>query len=82
MHKNLKVQLYDVISGKSQVRFGTVVHAIASYPEKSKGTSGEFEIGKHFQEQEEKRLRHYIEQHKLWKPDIDFSQYISEGAEQ
>lgn len=82
MHETLKVQLYDVISGKSQVRFGTAVQTIASYLEKGKGTSGEIEIGKHFKEQEEKRLRHYIEKYKLWKSDIDFSQYVSEGAEQ
>lgn len=82
MNENLKVQLYDVISGKSQVRFGTVIQAIASYLEKGKETSGAIEIGKRFKEQEEKRLRDYIEKHKLWKPDIDHSQYVSEGAEQ
>jgi len=82
MYEELKGQLHDVISGKSQVRFGTVVQAIASYLEESKGTGGEIEIGKHFKEQEEKRLIHYIEEHKLWKSEIDFSQYVSEGAEQ
>jgi hypothetical protein len=56
MYEELKGQLHDVISGKSQVRFGTVVQAIASYLEESKGTGGEIEIGKHFKEQEEKRL--------------------------
>lgn len=82
MQENLKGQLYDVISGKSQVRFGTVIQAIASYLEKGKETSGKIEIGKRIKEQEEKRLRHYIEKYKLWKSDVDFSQYVSEGAEQ
>ncbi|MEZ5174475.1 MAG: hypothetical protein R2850_13460 [Bacteroidia bacterium] len=82
MYEKLKVQLYDVISGKSQVRFGTVIQAIASYLEKSEETGREIKIGKHFKEQEEKRLKDYIEEHHLWKSDIDFSQYVSEGAEQ
>ena len=82
MYEKLKVQLYDVISGKSQVRFGTVIQAIASYLEKSEETGREIKVGKHFKEQEEKRLRDYIEEHQLWKSDIDFSQYVSEGAEQ
>jgi hypothetical protein len=82
MYENLKVQLYDVISGKSQVRFGTIIQAIASYLEKSEETGREVEVGKHFKKQEEKRLTEYIEEHKLWKSDIDFSQYVSEGAEQ
>lgn len=82
MHENLKVQLYDVISGKSQVRIGSVIQAIASYLEKSEETGREVEVGKHFKKQEEKRLTEYIEEHKLWKSDIDFSQYVSEGAEQ
>ena len=82
MYENLKVQLYDVISGKSQVRFGTIIQAIASYLENSKEAGGEVEVGKHFKEQEEKRLTEYIEEFKLWKSDIDFSQYVSEGAEQ
>lgn len=82
MYETLKVQLYDVISGKSQVRFGTIIQAIASYLEKSEETGREIKVGKHFKEQEEKRLKDFIEKHQLWKSDIDFSQYVSEGAEQ
>ena len=37
---------------------------------------------KQVKEQEEKRLVHYISQNNLWITDIDFTQYVSEGAEQ
>lgn len=80
--KPLKVQLHDVISGKSQVRFGTVIQAIASYLEKCAETGREIKDGKLLKKQEEKRLRDYIDEQRLWKLDIDFGQYISEGAEQ
>lgn len=82
MSEALKDQLYDVISGKSKVRFGAIIQAIASYLEKGENTSSTVEIGKHFKEQEEKRLTAYVDAHMLWKTDVDFSQYISEGAEQ
>ena len=82
MDKPLKVQLHDVISGKSQVRFGTVIQAIASYLENCAETGREIKDGKLLKKQEEKRLRDYIDEQQLWKSDIDFGQYVSEGAEQ
>ena len=80
--ETLKIQLHDVISGKSQVRFGSIIQAIASYLEKCTETGREIKGGKLLKEQEEKRLRDYIDEQQLWKSDIDFSQYLSEGAEQ
>jgi len=82
MQYQFKDQLYDVISGKSQVRFGTVIQAIASYLSKSETTSGETENGKQFKKQEEKRLVKFIAENNLWITDIDFTRYVSEGAEQ
>ncbi|MBM3171648.1 MAG: hypothetical protein FJZ75_08585 [Bacteroidetes bacterium] len=67
MDKTLKVQLHDVISGKSQVRFGTVIQAIASYLEKCAETGREIKDGKLLKKQEEKRLRDFIDEQRLWK---------------
>jgi len=67
LDKTLKVQLHDVISGKSQVRFGTVIQAIASYLEKCAETGREIKDGKLLKKQEEKRLRDFIDEQRLWK---------------
>jgi hypothetical protein len=54
--ETLKIQLHDVISGKSQVRIGSVIQAIASYLEKCAETGREIKDGKLLKKQEEKRL--------------------------
>ena len=82
MLNDLKYELHNVLSGKSQIRVGTIIQTIASYlndGEKS-GTSAENE--KHFKKQEAKKLEDYITKNNLWIDNIDFSQYVSEGAEQ
>jgi hypothetical protein len=82
MHNYLKDELHNVLSGKSKVRFGTVIQAIACYLNDGEKTSAAAEVQKHFKEQETKRLELYISQNNLWIDKIDFSQYVSEGAEQ
>jgi len=82
MQDQLKNELYDVISGKSQVRFGTVIQAIASYVGECAKPSSKIENPKQFKEQETKRLEKFITENHLWITSIDFSQCVSEGAEQ
>lgn len=82
MHNHLKDELYDILSGKSQVGFGTIIQAIASYLSDGTQTSRAIENTKQFKEQEKQRLEHYISENNLWIEDIDLSQYVSEGAEQ
>lgn len=82
MQNHLKDELHNVLSGKSKVRFGTIIQAIASYLNDGEKTSPDVEVQKHFKEQETKRLDFYISQNNLWIDNIDFSQYVSEGAEQ
>lgn len=77
----MKNELHNILSGKSEVRFGAIIQAITNYLEKSKETSIEIENTKHFRKQETKQLEEYIIQKNLW-VDVDFSQYVSEGAEQ
>jgi hypothetical protein len=82
MQTQLKQELYDVISGKSQVRFGTIIQSIASYLAEGSKSSSEIENSKHFKEEETKKLVSYVTENDLWINDIDFTQYVSEGAEQ
>jgi hypothetical protein len=81
MQNQLKYELHHVLSGKSQVRFGAVIQAIASYLKDGEKTSAIIEIEKYFKKQETKRLEDYISENKLWIY-VDLSQYVSEGAEQ
>ena len=81
MQNHLKNELYNVLSEKSQIRFGTVIQTIASYLNDGENASPTIKIGKHFKNQETKRLEDYISENKFW-IDVDFSQYVSEGAEQ
>lgn len=82
MHDSLKHELHDVISGKSQVRFGTTIQAVASYLGDGSAASPKAEDTKQVREQETQRLELYISEKGLWIGDIDLSQYVSEGAEQ
>lgn len=81
MQNHLKHELHNVFSGKSQIRFGTVIQSIASYLNDGAQTGTIIEDEKHFKKQETKSLENYIAEKNLW-ISIDLTQYISEGAEQ
>ena len=81
MQNHLKNELHNVLSGKSQIRFGAVIQTIASYLNDGAQTSATIEDEKHYKKQEAKRLEDYISEKNLWIK-IDLSQYVSEGAEQ
>jgi hypothetical protein len=82
MSNPIKTQIYDVLSGKIEVRNGKVIQAIAGYLRQSKKTSTNAKGTKRYKEQEKEELDYYITNNNLWIRDIDFSKYISEGAEQ
>ncbi len=82
MQNDLKNELHNVLSGKSEVRFGTIIQTIACYLNNGAQTSSTIEVEKPFKKQETKILEDYISQKNLWIKDIDFSQYVSEGVEQ
>lgn len=82
MSNNLRNELFNVLSGKSEVRFGTIIQTITRYLKDGDTTSSGLEDKKHFKKQETKRLEDFITERNLWINDIDFSQYVSEGAEQ
>jgi hypothetical protein len=81
MLNHLKHELHNVFSGKSQIRFGTIIQSIASYLNYGTQTSAIIKDEKHFKKQETKSLEIYISEKNLW-ISIDLTQYISEGAEQ
>ena len=75
MHNRLKHELHDLISGKSQVRFGAIIQAIASYLSDGLETSSAVEGAKQIREQERKRLEVFISENEFWLNSIDFPQY-------
>ncbi len=54
MHNLLKDELFNIISGKSQISNGTIIQAIASYLKHGSQTSIEIENSKQVKEQETK----------------------------
>lgn len=82
MKNHLKYELHNVLSGKSEVRFGATIQAIANYLKNGSATNSKIEKAKHFKSEEAKKLENYISQNSLWVKELDFSQYVSEGAEQ
>ncbi|GAB2485446.1 putative polyvalent protein kinase domain-containing protein [Algoriphagus taiwanensis] len=82
MQNHLKDEIRAIISGKGQVRHGAAIQAAASYLSYGQATSPKSQISKQVQEQEAKDLEKYISEKHLWISEIDFSKYVSEGAEQ
>lgn len=82
MQNDLRYELQNVLSGKSQISFGTTIQAIANYLKNGETTSPSIEITKHFKSEETQRLENYIIINNLSAKDINLSQYVSEGAEQ
>lgn len=78
----MKDELHDVLSGKSEVRFGKTIQPICRYFADRTKTSGISKNEKYYKKEESKDLEFYISQNNLWLENIDFSQYVSEGAEQ
>ncbi|MDR2206315.1 MAG: hypothetical protein LBE36_09215 [Flavobacteriaceae bacterium] len=78
----MKNELRNILSGKNKVRFGTIIQAISGYLRESAKTGTETKNSKFFKKQETAQLEHYISQNNLWINNINFTQYVSEGAEQ
>ena len=78
----LNNEIQHILSGKSQIRFGTAIQAAASYLAGSQTAGTMAKDDKHFKAEETKRLIKYIEDNKLWIDTIDVENYVSEGAEQ
>jgi hypothetical protein len=80
--QSYKHELHNIISGKSQVSHGAAIQAITGYLDDGTQPSFEVEKSKQVREEETKKLINFITEQNLWIGEIDFSQYVSEGAEQ
>ena len=74
--------IQDVISGKSQVRYGTNIQTAINYLRTCEKTSTLDKTDKYFKREETESLKRYIENKSLWIKDINLDNYVSEGAEQ
>ncbi len=75
-------EIQRIISGESQVRYGTNIQTAIDYLRKGEISGTLDKTDKHFKRKETESLRKYIENQNLWVKDIDLSNYVSEGAEQ
>ena len=60
MQNHLKDELHNIISGKSQVRYGAIIQTITSYLENGENSSTEIEVTKQVREEETKSLEAFF----------------------
>jgi hypothetical protein len=82
MQNAVKNEIRHIISGKSKVSFGSLIQTIACYLSDGTQSSAEAKNAEQIREEETQKLTIFASEGNLWIHDIDFSQYISEGAEQ
>jgi hypothetical protein len=78
----MKHELQNIISGKSQVRYGDAIQAIASYLRRSKSTGIALESSKQIKIEEAKNIKQFCDQNNFWYTEIDINSFVSSGAEQ
>jgi hypothetical protein len=82
MQNQLQNELHNILSGKSKISHGSIIQTIACYLKNGENSGRITKNEKHFKEEEAKDLIDFIEANDLWLKEIDFTQYVSEGAEQ
>jgi hypothetical protein len=80
--QSTKNELQNILSGKGKVSHGTTIQSIADYLGRSKASSGISQTLQQNKQKEGFALLNYIEKSQLWVKDLDFSQFIAQGAEQ
>lgn len=78
----MKHELQSIISGKSEVRNGAAIQAIARYLKGSQGTGDLDKESKLFKKQETEILKKYISENFFWFSGVNIENYVAEGAEQ
>lgn len=73
MLNHLKDELYNVLSGKNEIRFGKLIQTVASYLNNGEKASPTVEIEKHFKKQEAEKLEKYVSEKNLWINNINFT---------
>lgn len=78
----IKNELQNILSGKSEVSNGESLQAITCYLQESLGTGEKTKKNESNKSEETEKLIDYVNAHHLWSCDINFSLFISAGAEQ
>ncbi|MCC5930445.1 MAG: hypothetical protein JJU28_14450 [Cyclobacteriaceae bacterium] len=82
MQNITKHELQHILSGTGEVSFGATIQTISSYLGECTSASPKAENPKQNRQQEADKLEKRFYGTDFWISDIDFSQYISQGAEQ
>jgi len=78
----MKHELQNIISGKSQVKFGDTIQTITSYIARGKKTGVELTDKKQVKSEETEIIKTFCEEKKIWIEHINPDLFISSGAEQ
>jgi len=82
LKNNIKDELQNILSGKSQVGDGNVIQTIANYLRRSQTTSKLAQTDKYYKKEETEKLLIFIKQNDIWVKSVNFDSFLSEGAEQ
>ena len=82
MLNHLKHELHNVLSGKSQVRYGDTIQAVSSYIRKGKSASGTIESSKQIKSEEATLIKQFCDKNCFWITAININAFVSSGAEQ
>ncbi len=78
----MKHELQNIISGKSQVRYGDTIQAISRYLRESKSASRTPKSGKQIKSEEATLIKQFCDKNSFWVRNIDSTTFVSSGAEQ
>jgi hypothetical protein len=78
----MKHELQNIISGKSQVKHGATIQAVASYFRDGKGAGDLAEKSIILKRQEESLIEQFASENSLWISDVNIDNFVSSGAEQ
>ncbi len=78
----MKYELQNILSGKSKIKYGDAIQTIINFLRRSQEAGGMAEKKQQNKKQEEEKLIAWIEDNNFWCSEIDFTKFVSEGAEQ
>jgi hypothetical protein len=78
----MKHELQHIISGKSQVRYGDAIQAIARYLRKGKSASSDAKDSKQIKSEEATLIKQFCDKNSFWVVNIHINTFVSSGVEQ
>jgi len=80
--KKINNEIQLIISGKGEVRYGSIIKAISGYLRRSQSANSMAKGALLYKKEETEALKKYVIKNKLWISKVTIGGYISEGAEQ